>query len=107
MWIAAGWEMRQSGEVVRLAGSGAPFGVWRVLQRPLPPGRLAVVATGQTTTVVVLADDVPATDTAAVLRHLRERHHAAGVSACMAPYCDAVEEWRPSPAVPLTDAVTA
>lgn len=47
--------------------------------------------------VVAVADDVPAPQVAAAVRHLLEVHAVAGgIGACRQPFCSAAGEWRPA-----------
>lgn len=48
---------------------------------------------------VILADDVPDGDVAAVVRHVLTEHADSAVGACRLPACSAVLIWRPAPVV--------
>lgn len=88
------------GGVVRLrrkSGDARAARAPAVVRRDLAPHRLALVGAGATGAVIVVAADVQAADLAAVLLHIQTAHAISdGVAACTAPYCGAVERWRPA-----------
>lgn len=67
-----------------------------VVRRTMGAGRLAIKLCRPGVHLMAVADDVPGPMMAAVIRHMAEYHRGPEIAACVAPYCDGADTYRPA-----------